>query len=66
MKKELTDESLENVTGGTAPTLPATTLGESGYASPEIPTVKYNKKNTDWSADKPTDAGDYKVDITIS
>ncbi len=65
MKKELTDKSLANVTGGTAPTLPATTLGPSNYTSPEIPTVKYNNENTDWSSDKPTDTGDYKVDITF-
>lgn len=65
MKKELNDKSLEKVTGGNAPSLPATTLGPSCYDSPEIsPSIQY-KNDSEWSSDRPTDAGDYKVKISV-
>ena len=64
--EEIKDYELKEVTGGTAPGFPATTFASSGFDSPEIPSVEYKKGDAEWSPDMPTDAGKYRVNITVN
>ena len=56
MKNELNEKLLEEVTGGTAPELPAMNLEKSNYKAPTI-------DGSEWEFDiqKPTEPGTYRI-----